>query len=248
MDSDQQSRAANIAKEVSGFPADQRQQAARELCGDDAELRMLVHRLLSGSGKKKISSATNAGQSAKSNPAARAGDPKVDGFTIIGPLGEGGMGVVWEAVQLSTRRRVALKLLSEASLGSAKRRSRFVREVELAASLEHPNIARIYDSGLDHGVYHYAMELVRGLTLDEYAKQHNLDVQQILRLLREICLAMEYAHSRGVVHRDLKPSNILVDVKGRPHVLDFGLAKSLEGEESRDGDSADETGINDDRE
>ena len=92
----------------------------------------------------------------------RRNEPHVPGFQIIGPRGEGAMGVVWEAVQLSTRRRVALKVLSEASLGSQRRKSRFVREIELAASLEHPNIARVYDSGLNSGVYYYAMELING--------------------------------------------------------------------------------------
>src|SRR4051812_29648655 len=95
--------------------------------------------------------------------------PKLPGYDITGRLGEGGMGTVWRAVQLSTRRVVALKLMGASSLGSPKARRRFEREVELAAQLEHPNVARVYDSGLLAGVCFYAMELVvGGMPLNAY--------------------------------------------------------------------------------
>jgi WD40 repeat protein/predicted Ser/Thr protein kinase len=154
--------------------------------------------------------------------------PQVEGYQIIGKLGEGGMGTVWRAVQLSTRREVALKLLSPAIIGSDKLRARFEREVELAASLEHPNIARVYDSGLRQGVYYYAMEFIDGLPLDEYVLQNHLKQRQILELMEDVCGAVQCAHQRGVIHTDLKPSNILVSKDGEPHVLDFGLAKSVQ--------------------
>jgi len=153
--------------------------------------------------------------------------PEVEGYQILGPLGEGGMGTVWRAVQLSTHREVALKLLGHGTFTSDKARLRFEREVEVTAGLEHPHIARVYDSGLRHGVYYYAMELVEGLPLDAYAEQNHLDRRQILQLMRTICEAVQHAHQRGVIHRDLKPWNILVTPDGQPHVLDFGLAKDL---------------------
>jgi hypothetical protein len=165
---------------------------------------------------------TGAGQQYAPPPYA----PQIEGYQIIGKLGEGGMGAVWRAVQLSTKRQVALKLLNPATMGSDKLRTRFEREVELAASLEHPNIARVYDSGLRQGVYCYAMELIDGLPLDEYILQNRLRQQQILELMETVCHAVHYAHHRGVIHADLKPSNILVSKDGEPHVLDFGLAKS----------------------
>ena len=154
--------------------------------------------------------------------------PQVEGYRIVGKLGEGGMGTVWRAVQLSTRREVALKLLNPAIIGSDKLRARFEREVELAASLEHPNIARVYDSGLRRGVYCYAMEFIDGLPLDEYILQNHLKQRQILELMEKVCRTVQYAHQRGVIHTDLKPSNILVSKDGEPHVLDFGLAKSVQ--------------------
>jgi serine/threonine protein kinase/Tfp pilus assembly protein PilF len=153
--------------------------------------------------------------------------PNIEGYDITGALGEGGMGTVWRAVQLSTGRAVALKLLGAGCFASPKARARFEREVELTARLEHPNIARVYDSGLRHGVYCYAMELIEGAPLDQYVAEHRLPQRDILDLMRAVCEAVQHAHQRGVIHRDLKPSNILVTPDGQPHVLDFGLAKTF---------------------
>jgi WD40 repeat protein len=138
------------------------------------------------------------------------------------------MGTVWRAVQLSTQREVALKVMSSGAFASDTARARFEREVELAARLEHPNIARVYDSGLHGGVYYYAMELIDGVHLDNYVDQRRLSQREILGLMATIARAVQHAHQRGVIHRDLKPSNILVTEDGHPHVLDFGLAKAFE--------------------
>jgi tetratricopeptide (TPR) repeat protein/predicted Ser/Thr protein kinase len=153
------------------------------------------------------------------------GVPQLDGYRITGRLGEGGMGVVWRGEQLSTHREVAIKLMSAASFGSDRAKARFNREVELTARLEHPNIARVYDGGLNRGVYFYAMELLEGQTLDVYCQ--GLDRRAILRLFQVVCRAVQHAHQRGIIHRDLKPSNVIVTADGQPHVLDFGLAKTL---------------------
>ncbi len=153
--------------------------------------------------------------------------PHIEGYTITGRLGEGGMGTVWRATQLSTRREVALKLMGARMIGSDQARRRFEREVELAASLQHPNIAQVFEAGQCQGAYYYAMRLVEGLPLDHYVRDNDLDERQIIQLTFEVCRAVEAAHRRGVIHRDLKPSNILVTADGEPHVLDFGLAKSL---------------------
>ncbi|MEM7395081.1 MAG: serine/threonine-protein kinase, partial [Verrucomicrobiota bacterium] len=153
--------------------------------------------------------------------------PKVKGYEIVEKLGEGGMGTVWRAIQKGTKREVALKLMSDAMFYSDRARARFEREVELAARLEHPNIARIYDSGLEGGVLYYAMELIESTQLAEYVRMNRYSTQNTMRMMLKICKAVGYAHRRGVIHRDLKPSNILVDRKGEPKILDFGLAKSL---------------------
>ena len=154
--------------------------------------------------------------------------PRVEGYQVLDRLGEGGMGVVWRAVQRSTKRVVALKVLTAPGLASARARARFLREVELTARLEHPAIARVYDSGADRGVHYFAMELIDGVPLDRYVAERALGRRQVLRLMAAVCDAVRHAHQAGVIHRDLKPSNILVTGDGRPHVLDFGLAAGLD--------------------
>jgi len=121
--------------------------------------------------------------------ASGAGQPEISGYRITAKLGQGGMGVVWRAVQESPQ-----------------------REVELAARLEHPHIARVYDSGKARGVQYYAMQLVDGQTLDRHVQQHQPSREQLLVLMRDIALAVQHAHQRGMIHRDLKPANILVRV------------------------------------
>ena len=150
--------------------------------------------------------------------------PSLSGYMIIGPPTRGGMGTVWPAKQLGTRRTVAIKILGTQQLTSSGR-ARFVREVELSAQLQHPNIARIYDSGIHQGDYFYAMEMIDGLPLDRYVRKQKLNQKQILELMRLVCLAVQHAHVRGVIHCDLKPANILVSEDSQPHVLDFGLAR-----------------------
>ncbi len=153
--------------------------------------------------------------------------PRIDGYEVVGVLGAGGMGVVWRARQLGTEREVAIKLLREGG-ATATARMRFAREVELAARLEHPHIARIYESGVYQGNYYYAMELVEGTHLDQYVTRAKLSQDQIVQLMIAVCNAVQQAHVKGIIHRDLKPSNVMVSADGQPHVLDFGLAKGME--------------------
>ena len=150
--------------------------------------------------------------------------PRIRGYEIRGDLGEAGQGRVWRAMQPSTHREVALKVPRVDLLRSRKALARFEREIELAARLNHPNIARIYDSGTHQGLYYYAMELIDGTLLDQYVRQHQLSAKETMALMRTVCEAMQHAHQNGVIHRDLKPSNILVTEDGQPHVVDFGLA------------------------
>ncbi|MBI1367379.1 MAG: protein kinase [Planctomycetes bacterium] len=154
----------------------------------------------------------------------------VDGYEVLRLLGEGGMGTVWRAVQISTRRQVALKLMRDRAFTSTRARARFEREVALAASLQHPNIARVYHSGLHNGVYFYAMELIDGVRLDQYVRERQPSRRHRVALVARIAHAVAALHDKGIVHRDLKPSNILITADGQPHIIDFGLARSLDNE------------------
>ena len=149
-------------------------------------------------------------------------------FRKIEEIGKGGMGVVWRAIQMSTGREVALKELPARFLESAAARSRFEEEIHWASRLQHPNIARVYDSGLLEGSYFYAMELIQGEHLDECAKRNRWTLRQMLEMMGVIAKAVEYAHERGILHRDLKPSNILVTPDGKPIIVDFGLARLVQ--------------------
>jgi tetratricopeptide (TPR) repeat protein len=170
----------------------------------------------------------STGKSGKAKKPGRAGrTPQIKGYEILGKLGEAGQGQIWRALQLSTSRQVALKVPRVGLISSEKALARFEREVELAAALKHPNIAQIHDSGIHQGIYYYAMDLIEGMQLDEYVKQHNLKIRQIMELMRTVCQAVQHAHQNGVIHRDLKPSNIVVTDEGVPFIVDFGLAKNL---------------------
>ncbi len=161
--------------------------------------------------------------------------PRIEGYDCRELIAEGGMGSVWCAVQLGTGREVALKIVAPRVAGSTRGLARFMREVTLTARLEHPHIARVYDSGVHQGLYYYAMEFVEGEHLDRYVQCHHLSSRQIVALFDKICAAVQHAHQHGIIHRDLKPSNILVSQNGQVHVLDFGLAKALEtGDDERE--------------
>ncbi len=155
---------------------------------------------------------------------ATRGLPAIEGYRLLGELGRGGMGVVYEAEQLSPPRTVALKVVRGAQFVDQDTLRLFQREIRVLARLSHPGIAALYDAGCTAGGEHYfAMELVRGTSLSKRAQE--LDRRARLELFRQLCEAIDFAHQRGVVHRDLKPSNVLVTAEGRIKVLDFGLAK-----------------------
>ena len=154
--------------------------------------------------------------------------PEIPGYQIFECLGRGGMGMVWRARQHAPRREVALKQMNPQALASERARARFRREVDLAARLEHANIARIYDCSLDQQPYFFTMELIKGRRLDKYVQEKNLRPKQIMALIHQVCLAMSCAHEHEVIHRDLKPSNILVTEDGEPHIVDFGVAKRFD--------------------
>lgn len=155
--------------------------------------------------------------------------PSIAGYDDLREIGRGGQGTVYAAVQRSTRRTVAIKVFPESAVSGAARR-RFEREIDLVASLKHPGIVRVYDSGVtEDGRPYLVMEFVQGEPIDEFrgGRGASRDLAQTIGLAAQVCDAVNYAHQRGVIHRDLKPSNIRIDGESRAHVLDFGLAKAI---------------------
>ena len=148
-------------------------------------------------------------------------------YRIVDKIGEGGMGVVWKAVDTDLDRQVAIKVLPQAFAADSERLARFEREARLLASLNHPSIAAIYGLHETGGTRFLAMEFVEGNNLAEHLARGRLPVDEAVEFAVQVAEALESAHEQGVVHRDLKPANIQVTTNGRIKVLDFGLAKAL---------------------
>jgi serine/threonine-protein kinase len=159
-----------------------------------------------------------------------AAGTKIGPYEINSPLGVGGMGEVYLAQDTRLSRRVAIKILPDKFSCDAQRMARFDREAKVLASLNHPNIAAIYGLEEANGVRALVMELVDGPTLAERIKQGPLPLDETLLTAKQIAQALEYAHERSIIHRDLKPSNVKITPNGEAKVLDFGLAKALEGD------------------
>lgn len=151
-------------------------------------------------------------------------------YQVLSQLGAGGMGAVYRAVDSKLGREVALKLVLPEFAKDEQRMGRFQREAQLLASLNHPNIASIYGLEDSGGVSALVMELVEGPTLEERMKTGPLPPEEALPIARQIADALEYAHEHGIVHRDLKPANIKLTSEGKVKVLDFGLAKAVQGD------------------
>jgi serine/threonine protein kinase/tetratricopeptide (TPR) repeat protein len=152
-------------------------------------------------------------------------------YKLLNILGEGGMGIVYLAEQEQPiKRRVALKVIKP-GMDSKRIVARFEAERQALALLDHPNIAHVHDAGTtEAGRPYFVMEYVKGMSVTEYCDSHKLTIEGRLNLFRQVCLAVNHAHQKGIIHRDIKPSNILVstqDDQAVPKIIDFGVAKAL---------------------
>ncbi|HKB41637.1 MAG TPA: serine/threonine-protein kinase, partial [Gemmataceae bacterium] len=202
-------------------------------CGDDAELRRHVRKLLQvhvEAGSFLESLAPRSVATVEELIGERPGS-MIGPYKLLEPIGEGGMGVVFMAEQTQPlRRKVALKIVKP-GMDTRPVIARFEAERQALALMDHPNIAKVFDGGATaSGRPYFVMELVKGVPITQFCDQNHLSVRQRLELFVPVCQAVQHAHHKGIIHRDLKPSNVLVsrhDTTPVVKVIDFGVAKAL---------------------
>jgi serine/threonine-protein kinase len=208
--------------------------AFRGMLAELREKQRLVE-FLGGTGAitKQVAGGTAAAPTASPVPVTgfiRPGTVLANRYEIRQQLGAGGMGVVYRAFDKELQETVAIKTLKPELLGDATLLERFKQEIRLARRISHPNVVRTHDLGEADGIYFITMEFVEGTSLDELLKRRgSLPLDVTLTVGRQLCRALEVAHSQGVVHRDIKPQNLVVDAKGFLKVMDFGIARLVEG-------------------
>lgn len=230
-------RAMEIFSEVVDLDPAARSARLDELCGDDADLRAQVERMLAADAEGSLGEVVR-GVLGADRPSERLVGATIGPYKLLKCLGEGGFGVVYLAEQREpVHRRVALKLIKPELLRNEDASSvtaRFELERETLKVLAHEHIARIYDAGAtERGVPYFAMEYVAGDPITTFCDEHKLGIEARIRLFRKVCLAVQHAHNNGIIHRDLSPSNVLVameDGEPVPKVIDFGVAKAVNPE------------------
>jgi serine/threonine protein kinase/Tol biopolymer transport system component len=228
MSDDRWQRIEDLFHSAADLPAIDRAAFLSKACDGDDELRREVETLLANDDPEdKILEAAVAG-AAKHLPNATGDDligKQVGPYLISSLIGQGGMGMVFQARDTQLNRTVALKVLPPDQFADPERKRRFLQEAQAASALNHPNIVTVYGVTQEDGADFLIMEYAPGKTLDQLIPRKGLPLKQALKYAVEIADALAAAHAAWIVHRDVKPSNIIVTEQGRVKVLDFGLAK-----------------------
>ena len=228
-------RALSLFDEALALPPDQREAWLDDTAAREPGVSPLLRKLLGAHRRVEtndvLATLPRQPDSLRGEPAGTCGQ-LMGPFELIEPIGHGGMGSVWRARYADGRlkRDVAIKLpaATQDPTALATMRERFARERDFLAQLEHPNIARLYDTGVsESGQPFLAMEYVAGEPIDVYCDDHRLVLVDRIKLFLQVLDAVDYAHRQLVLHRDLKPGNVLVDANGNARLLDFGVAKLL---------------------
>ena len=213
-DADRWQELERIFHEALTLPPDERQEYLRVACEHDQELRDRVDSLLRQDADTSISSVDGH---------------RIGPYKVLSKLGSGGMGEVYLAQDTRLGRQVALKVLPPRFASDPERRNRFLRETKVAATFNHPNIVAVYDVGTEGSIDYLVMEYVRGKSLDQVIPPDGLKIKRALAYAIQIAEALQRAHAAGIIHRDLKPANVLITEDGVAKVLDFGIAKHIDG-------------------
>jgi eukaryotic-like serine/threonine-protein kinase len=227
---DQWERIERLFLAASELPPSERESFVAREAAADPELRAAVNGMLrhAGDGGSRFLHAVEE-TAAVAAAAIAAGPTHIDRYTIVRELGRGGMGTVYlaERSDREFHQQVAIKVVTR-GLDSAQVVERFRHERRILASLDHPNIGRLFDGGAtDGGAPYLVMEYIEGCPLVDHCRQQDLPIRERLLLFAQICAAVQHAHQKLIVHRDIKPANILVTSAGVPKLLDFGIAKLL---------------------
>jgi serine/threonine-protein kinase len=230
---DRWTKVTEIFDEALGVEPSSRRGFVRERSGGDEEIEREVTSLLDSTSvdseefeRPAIEWLEGLSVAELVDTPSRAGQ-RIGPYELIREVGHGGMGTIYEAVRTDDGRRVAIKTIARGGRSSVILR-RFRQERQILASLEHPNIASLYDGGItEDGHPYFVMEFVEGRPIDAHCTERQLTARQRLLLVRQVCGAVQYAHRKLVVHRDIKPSNVLVTADGTVKLLDFGIAKLL---------------------
>ncbi|TVQ54153.1 MAG: serine/threonine protein kinase [Phycisphaerales bacterium] len=239
MTSSEYERCEDLFNEAVSLPVDQRSAFLDENC-DSPEIRKRVEAMLAVDDQTKHDFRTPVMMDRQRRFGLNDGIddassiPKTIGrYRILRELGQGGMGIVYEAEQDHPRRRVALKVM-RSDFFSRQMAQRFALESHVLGQLHHPGIAQIYESGVEESAGqprpYFVMEFIEGKSLAEYVRDNGVPIRDRLILMTQVADAVHHAHQKGVIHRDLKPDNILIDGEGRAKVMDFGVARAVDAD------------------
>ena len=213
------------------IPTDQRAEFIDREVGDDVELRQVVERLLEADqrGSQFLGPSVERLASSLLEHTPESIVNRLGRFEILGTLGSGGMGQVFDAKDRRLERRVAIKVLAATHALNEKGRKRFVREARAVSGVDHPNICTVHDIGEVGGHLYIVMTRYDGETLESRLREGPVGLEEAVGIVRQVTRGLACAHESGVIHRDIKPANILLTQRGQVKILDFGIAKVLGG-------------------